>query len=53
MEEESAKRRSNAMEEEEARGEKRKAEDEGLQEHEEAGGDGMTVEAVLQNDEAT
>ena len=51
MEEESAKRRSNAMEEE-ARGEKRKAEDEGLQEHEEAGGDGMTVEAVLQNDEA-
>ena len=26
---------------------------EGLQEHEEAGGDGMTVEAVLQNDEAT
>ena len=40
------------MEEEEARGEKRKAEDEGLQEHEEAGGDGMTVEAVLQNDEA-
>ena len=47
MEEESAKRRSNAMEEEEARGEKRKAKDEGLQEHEEAGGDGMTVfEAV-------
>ena len=40
------------MEEEEARGEKRKAEDEGFQEHEEAGGDGMTVEAVLQNDEA-
>ena len=29
-----------------------KAEDEGLQEHEEAGGDGMTVEAVLQNDVA-
>ena len=52
MEEESAKRRSNAMEEEEARGEKRKAKDEGLQEHEEAGGDGMTVEAVLHNDEA-
>ena len=51
MEEESAKRGSKA-EEEEARGEKMKAEDEELHEHEEAGGDGTTIEAVLKNDEA-
>ena len=51
MEEGSAKREAKEKEEE-GRGEKRKAENEGFEEQEEAGGDGMTIEAVLRNDEA-